>query len=319
MWMTISNDSIAGIGMRIQACVLVLLALFLGGSSFGQSSSPNAAIASSEGSVVTIDPNLLVLNAIHQSVWGPPFSCKIYQTCKAFGQQITTSGEYKCSGAGSGQFRSTSRVAVGETLVDTIQVSDGRLMYTQVGANTPPKRVIIDQVRQSLGNAIHYANDHPDVSISLAIGGQPELLRSLYHRYIWYQAKGINIEGVDVWRLVGRLRTEPPKIAGSAAVDMENMKAIATNSRIPTDVRLTLGRTASLPYFPYCIEYYSRVKGSDGTVSSEVMSKLVFSEPAPAIVSEKDFVYQVQADRIEETTFYVPTKRIAGQFLFPLK
>ena len=137
-------------------------------------------------SVVTIDPNLIVLNAIHQAVWGPALACKVYQRSVAFDQQVIISGEYKASGLGTGQFRYNVRVSSGETTVDKIQVSDGRLMFTQVGIDEPPQRVNLDQIRQSLGNAIHHAGERPEVNFYLAVGGHPEMLRNLYHRYFWY-------------------------------------------------------------------------------------------------------------------------------------
>jgi hypothetical protein len=84
--------------------------------------------------VVTIDPNLLVLNAIRQSVWGPPLACKVYQRSLAYDQQVITSGEYKASGLGTGQFRYNARVSSGETTLDRVEVSDGRLMFTQIAS-----------------------------------------------------------------------------------------------------------------------------------------------------------------------------------------
>ena len=282
---------------------------------------PNASSAGS--SVVTIDPNQLVLNAIHYAVWNAqPFACKVHQKSLAYDQLVIVSGEYKASGAGTGQFRYTARVSSGETTLDTIQVSDGRLMHTQIGVDEPPTRVIIDQVRQSLGNAIHYADERPEVSMYLAIGGHAELLRNLYHRYIWYAAKAGTIDGVDVWQLVGRLRNEPPKFAGNAPVDQGNIAAIPAGSNVPSEVRLTLGRSAVLPYFPYCVEYFTRVPGEDGkTLVAKAVSKLVYSEPTATAVSEKDFVYRVPENVVKidtATALYLPSTPFPGQIAFPV-
>ena len=272
--------------------------------------------------VVTIDPNLLVLKAIHQSVWGPPLGCKVYQRSHAFDQQVIVSGEYKSNGLGTGQFRYTARVSSGETTLDTVQVSDGRLMYTQVGLDEPPRRVNLDKVRQSIGNAIHQAGERPEVSVYLAVGGQPELLRNLYHRYFWYKAVTGQIRGVDVWQLVGRLRTEPPKLIGNSSLDAQNMVRPEPSSNLPTEVRLTLGRSASTAYFPYMVEYFRRIKRQDGQPDAiELLSVLEHSEFNTAVtIVDKDFVFKVQdtVDKIDdETAIYLPTVAIAGQALIP--
>ena len=274
--------------------------------------------------VVTIDPNLLVLNAIHQAVWGPALSCKVYQRSVAFDQQVIISGEYKASGLGTGQFRYNVRVSSGETTVDKIQVSDGRLMFTQVGIDEPPQRVNLDQVRQSLGNAIHHAGERPEVNFYLAVGGHPELLRNLYHRYFWYKAVTRQIHGVDVWQLVGRLRTDTPKPAGNAPLDMQTMSAPQAGSNLPTDVQLTLGRSASAAYFPYMIEYYLRTKRVDGQSDTiDWLSVLEHTELTTAVtIVDKDFVFKVQdsVDKIDdETSLYIPTIPLVERPLFPLR
>lgn len=270
--------------------------------------------------VVTADPNQIVLNAIYQSVWSPAISYKVYQHTHAYDQDVFVSGEYKTAGSGSGQFRYTARISSGATIIDTIQVSDGRLMYTQVGTNEPPKRVEIDQIRNDLGNAIYQANTRPEIAIYLAIGGQPELLRSLYHRYRWYKAVAKKIDGIDVWQLVGTLRSEPPKIAGNAPLDIAAMNPVTPEMQVPTEVVLTLGRSSSLPYFPYQVEYLRTTKGPDGRTSNlERVSTLIHSEPTPTTVTEKDFLFKVQDSiaRIDnETATYRPQSKIAGQMPF---
>ena len=291
-------------------------------TSINPTSIPPIASQSPQPTVVTIDPNLLVLKAIHQSVWGPPLACKVYQSSRAFDQQVIISGEYKASGLGTGQFRYTARVSSGETTLDTVQVSDGRLMYTQVGLDEPPRRVNLDKVRQSIGNAIHQAGERPEVSVYLAVGGQPELLRNLYHRYFWYKAVTGQIRGVDVWQLVGRLRTESPKLFGNSPLDVQNMGSPELNSNLPTEVRLTLGRSASAAYFPYMVEYFRRIKRLDGQSDRiELLSVLEHSEFSTAVtILDKDFVFKVQdsVDKIDdETAIYMPKLAIAGQALIP--
>ena len=292
-----------------------------------RASSLNASsVQPSETTVLTIDPNILVLRAIHQSVFGPPIACKVFQSSRAYNQQVVVSGEYKANGGGTGQFRYTARVSSGETTLDTIQVSDGRLMYTQVGVNEPPRKVYIEKVREAVGPALAYANDRPEVSMYLAIGGHPELLRNLYHRYLWNKGVEGKLGGVEVWQLVGRLRTEPPKIAGNARMDHEAVAAITPDTKLPEIVRLTLGRSAAMAYFPYMVEYYRRTPNPDDPPDTlEPVSTLWHTDATTSVnLSEKDFVYKVldTVDRIDdETGLYKPqaTISVAGLPFLPLK
>lgn len=290
------------------------------GAAVGTESSPNSP---SVAPIVTVDPNQIVLAAMDRAVWGPPIACKVYQRSRAYDQQVIVSGEYKALGGGTSQFRFSARVSSGQTTLDTIQVSDGRLMYTQFGLDEPPLRVNIDQVRQKLGNAIHRGSENPEVSICLAIGGHPELLRNLYHRYRWYTGKAGQIRGVDVWQLFGELRSEPPKLAGSAPLDVYTPQP-ETGASLPTEVRLTLGRSAALAYFPYMVEYFQRKKRADGQPAErETVCVLEHTEPTTSVnLSEKDFIYNVRESvpKIDdETLSYVPTREILGQSTFPFR
>ena len=292
-------------------------------------SSKSPTVASNDGQiqsgqVVTIDPNLLVLNAIRQSVWGPPLACKVYQRSVAYDQQVITSGEYKASGLGTGQFRYSATVSSGETTIDRIEVSDGRLMFTQLGQDEPPRRVNLDQVRQQVGNAIHQAGERPEVNFYLAVGGQPELLRNLYHRYFWYKAVTRQIHGVDVWQLVGRLRTDPPKLAGNTYLDGQNMAPVPAGSSYPTEVQLTLGRSATAPYFPFMVEYFRRTKRADGQPDSiERLSVLEHTELTTTVnIVDKDFVFKIpdSVDKIEDDTeLYKPRAPLADRGSFPFR
>ncbi len=83
---------------------------------------------------VATDPNQLVLAAVRQAVWGPSIACRVQQTTKAYGQQALWIGEFKSEALATTpmrRLRYTARVAVGETAFDFIQVSDGRILWTQ--------------------------------------------------------------------------------------------------------------------------------------------------------------------------------------------
>jgi hypothetical protein len=267
--------------------------------------------------VVTTDPNLLVLAAIRQTVWGPPIACKVQQSTKAFGQQCIVVGDFKSMGQGTGQFRYSVRVTVGETAFDLLQVSDGELMWTQGGMDEPPRKVNLRQVRESVSYAMKVSDPRPEVNLVLAVGGQADLLRALYHRYNWYKAVGGKLSGVDVWQLVGRIRTVPPKIVGVAPIDDENSIMGDPAASLPTEVRLTLSRSANLPYFPYMIEYFHRNPEAKGQGNGLVLvTRIEFSEPKTNVLfNETEFQYRVSdsTDQIEnETKRYLPKSPITG-------
>jgi hypothetical protein len=267
--------------------------------------------------VVTTDPNLLVLAAIRQAVWGPPIACKVQQSTKAFGQQCIAVGDFKSVGQGTGQFRYSVRVTVGETAFDLLQVSDGELMWTQGGKDEPPRKVNLRQVRESVSYAMKVSDPRPEVNLVLAVGGQSDLLRALYHRYNWYKAVGGKLSGVDVWQLVGRIRTVPPNIVGVAPIDDENSIMGDATTNLPTEVRLTLSRSANLPYFPYMIEYFHRNPEAQGQGNSlAVVTRIEFTEPKTNVLfSEQEFQYRVSdsTDQIEnETKRYLPKSPITG-------
>jgi hypothetical protein len=264
-----------------------------------------------------IDPNLLVFYALKSSIAGGPISYKVHQLTNAYQQQVILSGEYKSTGNWTGQFRYTARASAGETTMDIIQISDGRLMYTQFGAKSPPKLVNVEKVREQLIPRIYRPEENQDVYILLAIGGQAELLRSLYQRYNWYRAEEGKIGGVDVWQLFGKLRTEPPKYLGTAEIDQELLSMSADTEYLPSHVRLTLGRPTagqtetSIAYFPYQIEYFRIEKNKEGhVVRLAPLSKIEYLEPTRNFkVSESDFIYRVEPtiERIdEETSRYMP-------------
>ncbi len=264
-----------------------------------------------------IDPNLLVFYALKSSIAGNKIAYKVHQLTNAYNQQVILSGEYKSTGNWTGQFRYTARVSAGETTMDIIQISDGRLMYTQFGADSSPKLVNVEKVREQLIPRIYRPEENQDVYVLLAIGGQAELLRSLYQRYNWYRAEEGKIGGLDVWQLFGKLRTEPPKYVGTAEIDQQLLTLNPDLENLPSHVRLTLGRPVagqnetSIPYFPYQIEYFRLEKNQEGhVVRLAPLSKIEYLEPTRNFKeSESEFIFRVAPtiERIdEETSRYLP-------------
>lgn len=287
------------------------------------SPSPSPLVGSTGGSSdaitpVTTDPNQLVLAAVRQAVWGPSIYCRVQQTTNVYGQRALLIGELKSEALSNSpmrRLRYTARVAVGETAFDMLQVSDGRMMWTKSSPNSPPKRIILDQVLQSIPSSMQYPDTRPEVHLLLAVGGQAELLRGLYHRYNWYKAVSGKIGGADVWQLVGRLRTEPTRIAGNAPIDNMNSDIGSPSPNLPTEARLTLSRSTKLPYFPFIVEYFQRAaKSSTSKSPFELMSRIEFKDPSTEIqFSEKDFDrFNETVEEIkDETQDYLPTVRLS--------
>jgi hypothetical protein len=269
---------------------------------------------------VTTDPNQLVLAAVRQAVWGPSIYCRVQQTTNVYGQRALLIGELKSEALSNSpmrRLRYTARVAVGETAFDLLQVSDGRMMWTKSSPNSPPKRIILDQVLQSIPSSMQYPDTRPEVHLLLAVGGQAELLRGLYHRYNWYKAVSGKIGGADVWQLVGRLRTEPTRIAGNAPIDNMNSDIGSPSPNLPTEARLTLSRSTKLPYFPFIVEYFQRAaKSSTSKSPFELMSRIEFKDPSTEIqFSDKDFDrFNETVEEIkDETQDYLPTVRLSTE------
>lgn len=264
----------------------------------------------------SMDPNHLVLQAVHQAIWGPSLSCRIRQTAVWDEQQLMGEGRYQAVGKGSGQLKTTMSVATGEYHSDFLQISDGRLIWTSTGDGEPPRRVYLDRVRLAVSNMNLDLQNPSDASLYLAIGGQPELLRSLYMRYRWFKIfAGIDEQGMKVWQLVGTLRTEWPVPASYSRAD-SILLTTPPSPEVPTDVRLTLARDGRIPLFPYKVEYFRRRAGRDGVPGKLVpVATLVYDQVvSPLTITPDQFEYQVleEAERIEdETNDYLPTQSLA--------
>ena len=282
-------------------------------------SEPSSNLASNVSPVAT-DPNQLVLAAVRQAVWGPSIACRVQQTTKAYGQQALWIGEFKSEAVSTSpmrRIRYTARIAVGATAFDFIQVSDGRILWTQGGPSGAPKRIILDQVLQSIPSGLQYPDSRPEIHLMLAVGGQAELLRGLYHRYNWYKAVSGKIAGADVWQLVGRLRTEPTRIAGNSPIDNMNSVLGTPSPHMPSEARLTLNRSAKFPYFPMLIEYFQKAREeSTGASRFELMTRIEFKDPTTEVrFDDKEFMFRIN-DNIEEikdeTQDYLPVTPIPG-------
>ena len=261
----------------------------------------------------SVDPNQLVLQAVQRAVWGPALHCRVRQLSIWGEQQIEVEGQYWQMGQGTGQMKMTLELKSARPAIKSewTQISDGRLVWTNMGNGEPPRRVYLDRIRQSLGSMVRDPNGHPEAALYLAIGGQAESLRCLYFRYRWYKIFAGNDEnGREVWQLFGVLRTAMPTPCSVTRVD--GTLAVPTPSpEVPTDVRLTLGRDEKLSLFPYKIDYYRREKGEDGLQGPLVLFSTIENDEvvSPVTVPRDFFQFQVPdvADQIDdETNEYMP-------------
>jgi hypothetical protein len=266
----------------------------------------------------TTDPNQLVLNAIDQLVWGPSFACSIQQTTELEGQTTLAVGDYWHAGQGSGQFKLSQRFSVNESVTTLLQTSDGRGMRTLFGSTQKLHSLNLDRIRQSLGTISPERPDREELSIYLAIGGQPEIVRMLYHRYRWTKAFAGAINDEEVWQLIGTLRTDPPRIRGNAPVDVISLRSDPP-AILPTDVRLTLRRGGPVPLSPKRIEYFRRIQDDQGNHSMQQFSAIEYRNlKSPISNTEGLFRYSGEEDAeqiVDETPNYMPPSEIATHSL----
>ena len=104
----------------------------------------------------SIDPNQLVLQAVHRAIWGPSLSCRIRQHSTFGEQRLEAEGQYWQTGQGTGQLKMILELKADKYSVKSkwMQVSDGRLLWTSISDGEPPRRVYLDRVRQSLGSMV---------------------------------------------------------------------------------------------------------------------------------------------------------------------
>ncbi len=168
----------------------------------------------------SIDPNQLVLQAVERAVWGPSLSCRVKQSSVWEDHEVVSEGMYWQSGGGAGQLKLQMVLDAGGMKSEFLQVSDGRLVWTNLGQAEPPRRVYLDRIREQLGGWIRKPGLQPEASLYLAVGGQAETLRCLYQRYRWFKVfAGIDEKGHEVWQLVGTIRSEPPAPTSQTRVD----------------------------------------------------------------------------------------------------
>ncbi len=201
-----------------------------------------------------VDPNELVLQAVQRSVFGPPFACKVRQKTSLFDREINSLGTCVQGGEGSGKLKQHVSFTVGNDVRNVEQMCDGRFLWTSTDPKSAFRTVNIESIRASIVKRGKWDTKQPELALTLAIGGQAEVLRTLYIKYRWFKAFRGSLDGVPVWQLVGTTRTQRPPVMPNVVSDHALFGL--QQEDFPTEVRLTLARSL----FPYRIEYYHRKK-----------------------------------------------------------
>ncbi len=269
-----------------------------------------AAEATASGST---DPNTLVLEAVRRAVWGPSLTCRIQQETKAFDQTMTGIGQYSHVGGGNGQVKVVMRYSSGKSQSTFVQLSDGVLLWSISNDGTPPKRVYLGSIRRAIGSVDRTPESSASTSLYLAIGGQAELLRTLYHRYRWFKIYAAEIEGQPVWCLVGTLRGSIPEPNSQTLVD-GRMFNFQPSEAIPSDARITMFRGGPRNLVPIKVEYFKRVLDSHGQLAQyKPVSTIEYSDIQVGIhIDESEFAFDDEAANVEdETSEYMPLYPVA--------
>ena len=258
----------------------------------------------------SLDPEAVVRRAIWQAVWGDPVASRVRQRISMFGKELVGVGSYCHAGKGSSKLKWQMRFAAADAVTNYLQISDGRLLWTsqQVEEKIEVNRVDLDPIRERIGSVRESDLANPLLAMELAVGGQAELLRSLYHRYDWESAVPAKLDQQPVWLLTGEIRQQPPIPSARAPID-QAMQSASQTGLLPQRVRLALGRTEQFPFFPHRIEYFKR-KETEGNTTWELITVIEFFEVSAPISMEPElFQYEVR-DTVEaiqdETSKYLP-------------
>jgi hypothetical protein len=257
-----------------------------------------------------VDPEAVVRRAIWQAVWGDPVASRVRQRISMYGKELVGVGSYCHAGKGSNKLKWQMRFAAADAVTNYLQISDGRLLWTsqQVEEKIQVKRVDLDPIRERIGSVRESDLANPLLAMELAVGGQAELLRSLYHRYDWESAVPTKIDQQPVWLLTGEIRRQAPIPSARAPID-QAMLSESKTGLLPQRVRLALGRTEQFPFFPYRIEYFRR-KEAEGNATWEQLTVVEFFEVSTPVSLEPElFQYEVRetVEAIQdETANYLP-------------
>lgn len=274
-------------------------------------SGPAVSSGALVGGSTELDPEVVIRRAIWQAVWGEPVSARVRQRIAMYGRELVGVGSYHHAGEGSAKVKWQMRLAAGDAVTNFLQISDGRLLWTsqQVNETIELSRLDLGRIREQIGPVRQSDLSNPLLAMELAIGGQAELLRNVYHRYRWDSAVPTKIDQYPVWILSGEIRQTAPIPAARAPIDQAMLQP-SVSGLLPQRVRLAIGRTEQFPFFPHRIEYF-RQRVEKSQVTWEMVNSVEFFEVSkPKELGAEIFQYEVR-DSVEliqdDTVKYLPS------------
>ncbi|MFO1066773.1 MAG: hypothetical protein U0892_23180 [Pirellulales bacterium] len=274
--------------------------------------------------------NQLLTRALRESVWGPAVACRVRQSISLVDRKLFGVGQYAHGGGSAwGKMKLSIRIPAGDQVNTLQQISDGRVLYTtrHIGDQSLRTRVNIERVREQLGTITRADFQDPMVSLYLAIGGQPELLRTLCQQYHWYWVRPGKLGDVDVWWLRGR---RAGKEAGKDAAPLKGqteLDLLLTGNDpvkvLPEHVQIAIGNSAPLPYWLYRVEQTREHTAAGGEDSGALMVTLEFMQPQIVTHLPEELFEDTEAKSsvdpiVDETKRYLPPPRtIAGPLSSP--
>jgi hypothetical protein len=178
------------------------------------------------------------------------------------GSPLVGEGFYWQEGKQEGiRIRLELMVRAGAQASRMLQVHDGRYLHleTQLGEERHVQRIDLVQLRSAGGNSFV----HPSQPVHLTLGGLPGLLASLTETFQFGPADETMLEGMRVFSLIGRLRSDAA--TGLSAQDGQNTNAAveidSLPEHVPHEVLVLLGREN---LFPYVVAYRRGMRGRGG-------------------------------------------------------
>lgn len=214
------------------------------------------------GSPETIEGQLLIRESVEQLLRQPPLEAKVRQRATIHGQLVAGAGLYaQAERGGQLQVRYEFKLQVGSRSLGLLQVNDGSTLWIRREAAGLKSQAYVNlrRLREALDAHPERSRDTTDVAAVLAVGGLPQLLRSLGDRFEWGEGIATEAGGTPVWEMKGTWK--PKQLAllvpeqGSTLNQGAPPRWNDLPAHIPSHIKLTLGRDRNFPLFPYRIEY----------------------------------------------------------------
>ncbi len=257
------------------------------------------------------DVDLLIASAVTAAGAQPAASAKIRQRINLLGQQLVGTGMYWQQGkADARRFRLELKVQVAEGLTSVEQVCNGAELWVHEDLldRSALSRIDLYRVREAL-HRNPAARATPAFSLSLPIGGLPNLLENMQAAFQFSSAEEKKLDQLSVYRVEGQwkpaalaelLPDQKQKLLAGQAVDWKKVPP-----EIPQRIVLTLGQD---DLFPYRIEYLREQPGKKGSPPTlqPMLTIELFEVQLATPIDPQRFAYQPgNRPRSDETAAYL--------------